>query len=208
KAYVERLLDAFEARHPAVRVVRLRPAFVFQRAAATSQRRLFVGPLLPNAVARPGRLPVVPLPAGLRFQAVHADDLAEAYHLAVTTPVRGPFNVAAEPVIDQDVIEELMGARVVPVPRAVVRAGLAAAWHARLVAAEPALLDLLLGVPLLDTGRATRELGWAPRRPATEAMRELLDGLAAGAGGATPPLAPDSLRRRAGELVRGVGGRP
>jgi nucleoside-diphosphate-sugar epimerase len=34
KAYAERLLDAVEARHPSVRVVRIRPAFVFQRRAA------------------------------------------------------------------------------------------------------------------------------------------------------------------------------
>lgn len=208
KAYVERILDAFEAHNPAVRVVRLRPAFIFQRAAATAQRRLFVGPLLPNAVARRGRLPAVPLPAGLRFQAVHADDVAEAYHLAVTTQVRGAFNVAASPVIDEDAIADLIGARVVPVPRAAVRAALAVAWHARLVAAEPALLDLLLGVPLLDTTRASRELGWTPRLSATEAVGELLDGLAGGAGGGTPPLAPDSLVRRIGELARGVGGRP
>jgi hypothetical protein len=35
KAYVERLLDAFEARNPDVRVVRMRPGFIFQRHAAT-----------------------------------------------------------------------------------------------------------------------------------------------------------------------------
>jgi hypothetical protein len=48
KAYVERVLDAFEARHPDTRVVRLRPAFIFQRSAATEQRRIFAGPFLPN----------------------------------------------------------------------------------------------------------------------------------------------------------------
>ncbi|MEP6666088.1 MAG: NAD-dependent epimerase/dehydratase family protein [Nocardioidaceae bacterium] len=34
KAYVERLLDAFEGDHEDVRVVRVRPAFVFQRGSA------------------------------------------------------------------------------------------------------------------------------------------------------------------------------
>jgi hypothetical protein len=60
KAYVERLLDAFEARQPDTRVVRLRPAFIFQREAASEQRRIFAGLLLPGSRLRPGRLPVVP----------------------------------------------------------------------------------------------------------------------------------------------------
>ena len=38
KAYVERLLDQHQLRHRAARVVRLRPAFVFQRSAASEQR--------------------------------------------------------------------------------------------------------------------------------------------------------------------------
>jgi hypothetical protein len=55
------------------------------------------------------------------------------------------------------------------------------------------MLDLLLGLPLLDTGRAERELGWTPRRSAHDAMAELVGGMAEGAGGPTPPLAPDSV---------------
>ncbi|EFL29321.1 NAD-dependent epimerase/dehydratase [Streptomyces himastatinicus ATCC 53653] len=33
KAYVERFLDSFEQRHPDLRVVRMRPGFLFQRSA-------------------------------------------------------------------------------------------------------------------------------------------------------------------------------
>jgi hypothetical protein len=47
KAYVERLLDAFEARHPDTRVVRLRPAFIFQREAASEQRARPLEPIYP-----------------------------------------------------------------------------------------------------------------------------------------------------------------
>jgi nucleoside-diphosphate-sugar epimerase len=43
-------------------------------------------------------------------------------------------------------------------------------------------------VPLLDTGRARRELGWSPTISATDALRELFDGLADGAAGPTPAL--------------------
>ena len=53
KAEVERLLDVFEAEHPEVRVVRLRPGLIFKRDAASEIRRYFAGPLLPNALVRP-----------------------------------------------------------------------------------------------------------------------------------------------------------
>jgi nucleoside-diphosphate-sugar epimerase len=200
KAYIERVLDAFECRHPSVRVVRLRPAFTFKRASATQQRRLFAGPLLPGAVVAPGRLPAVPFPAGLRFQALHTDDVAEAYRLAVTGDARGPFNLAAEPVIDAAAVARALGSRTVPVPARSARAALAAAWHARAVPAEPALFDLAMSLPLMATARAREELGWEPRRTAEEALRDMLEGLAAGAGGQTPPLAADSVSGRAAEL--------
>jgi nucleoside-diphosphate-sugar epimerase len=207
KAYVERLLDAFEARHPDTRVVRLRPAFIFQRQAASEQRRIFAGPLLPGTLLRPGRLPVIPWPAGLRFQALHADDVAEAYRLAVLGDARGAYNVAADPVIDAASIGEVLGARVVPVPGALAHAGLSAAWRLHLVPAEPALLDLALQLPLLDTSRIRAELGWSPTVSSLDALREVLEGMADGAGAQTPPLAPDSLAGRLQEGTTGVGER-
>jgi UDP-glucose 4-epimerase len=190
KAYLERYLDAFELRYPQLRVARLRPAFVFKRQAASEQWRIFAGRLLPRAVARPGRLPVLPLPAGLRFQAVHADDLAEVFRLATTTDARGAFNVAAEPVLDHSAIGEIFGARPLSVPARPVRALLGAAWRLRAVPADDALLQLLLGLPTLDTGRVRREFGWSPRHSGADALREMLSGLADGAGMSTPPLRP------------------
>ncbi len=208
KAYVERLLDAVEARDPQRRVVRMRPAFIFQRAAATEQRRLFAGPFVPRALAVPGRLPILPLPRDLRFQALHADDVAEAYRLAVVGDARGAFNVAADPVVDAGVLAEVLETRTVEVPRRVARLGLAAAWFAHLVPTDPNLMDLALDLPQLDTTRARDELGWAPRHTAVDALRELVTAMAAGAGGTTPPLAPDSPAGRAGEIATGVGERP
>ena len=208
KAYVERVLDAFEARHEHIRVVRIRPSFVFQRRSATEQRRIFAGPLVPKALVAPGRLPLLPVPPGLRFQAVHADDLAEAYRLAIVSEVAGAFNIAAEPTIDARVLAEILGTRAVEIPRPVVRAALALAWRAHVVPVEPALLDLVLELPLLDTSRARDVLGWAPRRSATDALRDVIEGMAGGAGGKTAPLAPDTPGRRLGEVASGVGERP
>jgi nucleoside-diphosphate-sugar epimerase len=205
KAYVERLLDIFERDHPAVRVVRLRPGFIFKRASATSQRRLFLGPFVPNRLLRPGGVPVLPYPQGMRLQALHTTDAADAYLRAATGSAHGAFNVAADDVLDGPGIAEIFGARPVAVPRALVRAAVAAAWHFHLTPADPKLLDLALDLPVMDTRRARAELGWTPQHSARAAVTEMLEGLADGAGGPTPPLAPDRSDRRIGEIATGVG---
>lgn len=206
KAYVERVLDAFEAEQPGIRVVRLRPAFIFQRRAASAQRRIFAGPFVPTSVLERGRLPVLPWPSGLRFQALHTRDAAEAYRLAVTREdARGAYNVAAEPVIDARAAGDLLGARPVSVPGRAANAALTALWHLHLVPAEPALLDLVLGIPLLDTTRIREELGWQPQVSSIDAMAEVLAGMVDHSGGETPTLAPDSVRGRAAEVASGIG---
>jgi UDP-glucose 4-epimerase len=58
----------------------------------------------------------------------------------------------------------------------------------------------------MDTARARDELGWAPRRRATDALLELIDGLREGAGGPTPPLDRDAGGPwRTRELATGIG---
>ena len=206
KAAVERILDSFEAAHPEVRVVRLRPGLCFKREAASGIRRLFAGPLLPSPLVRRELIPVLPALGRLVFQAVHSDDVAAAYRLAVMGDARGAFNVAAEPVLDPPELGRLLGARPVPVPRAVLRAGASLSWRARLQPSEPGWLDMGLGVPVMDVTRARTELGWEPRHTAGDALLDLLDGLRARAGIDTPPLAPSTggpLRVR--EVLTGVG---
>lgn len=190
KAYLERYLDAFELRHRSMRVVRFRPCFVFKRQSASEQHRIFAGPLLPRMLVRPGRLPVVPMPSGLRFQAVHADDVGEVFRMAIVGQVTGAFNLAADPIIDRERLEEVFEARTLPLPGRFLQAGLAAAWRLRAVPAEDALLQLLLNLPTLHTTRARQELGWEAKRSGVEAMREVMQGVADGAGFATPPLRP------------------
>jgi UDP-glucose 4-epimerase len=209
KAYLERFLDGFERRHSDLRVVRLRPAFIFKRQAAAEQRRLFAGPLLPHALVRPALLPVLPGPSGLRFQAVHAGDAADAYRRAIIEPVRGAFNIAADPVLEIADLAALLDAKPLHVPAKPVRAMLAAAWRLHLVPASPQLFDAVRRLPLMDTTRARTELGWTPRHTAIDAVGQFLDGLRAGAGMNTPPLAPDTGGRgRLRELSTGVGRRP
>ncbi|MEV6643681.1 NAD-dependent epimerase/dehydratase family protein [Amycolatopsis sp. NPDC051371] len=206
KSYVERYLDAFEQRHPKLDVVRMRPGFVFQRAAATEQRRLFGGPFIPGSLVRPGLIPVVPDVPGLRVQIVHTDDLADAVRRAVTRPVRGAFNIATGPVVDPRFVADLLGARTVPVPAAAVRAAVSAAWRLHAVPATPGLFDAVLRLPVMDTTRAESALDWRPRHDAAFTLNEFLKGLREGAGGDTAPLAPD--RHRLHEIATGVGRRP
>lgn len=208
KAYLERYLDGFERANPEMRVVRLRPGFVFNREAASEQRRLFAGPFIPGSLARPSLIPVVPDVPGLRVQTVHSADLGEAFRLAALTDVRGAFNVAADPVIDAKAVARLLGARTVGVPAWTLRAAVAAGWYAHLLPASPGLLDTVLRLPIMDTSRARDELGWSPRHDALEAIGEFLEGLRQGAGTATPPLAPDDASTRAQEVSTGTGSRP
>jgi nucleoside-diphosphate-sugar epimerase len=189
KAYLERALDAFEYRHPEVRVVRMRPAFLFKRESASEQRRIFGGKFLPGPLAKPETLPFLPDVPGLRVQALHTDDAAHAYRLAVHTQVRGAFNLAAEPAVDAGVLGELLGVRrQVRLPRTAVRSAVAAAWGLRLLPASPHLFDAVLRLPLMDCTRARVELGWRPTKPATEVLEEFLQGFREGAGAGTEPL--------------------
>ncbi|MFF2404920.1 NAD-dependent epimerase/dehydratase family protein [Streptomyces goshikiensis] len=189
KAYLERVLDTYEHAHPAVRVVRMRPGFLFKRESASEQRRIFAGRLLPGRLVRNTLIPAVPDLPGLRFQALHTDDAAAAYFAAVTRPVHGAFNLAADPVVDASVLAELFEARSFAIPAAPVRAALAAAWRLRLVPASPDLFDAVLRLPLMDSSRARKELAWDPVRTSVEALEEFLAGLRSGTGMATAPLA-------------------
>ena len=193
KAETERLLDALEAEQPQLRIVRLRYAYAMKRESASGQRRLFLGPFVPTWLLRPRLFPAVPDTPGLTLQLVHSDDVGDAYRRAVVSDARGPFNLAAEPPLTPPELARTLRSRTVPVPRRLLRGVAAATWRARLQPVSPDWVDLALDVPLLDTSRARGELGWAPKRDARATLLEWLDGLRAGAGLATPPLAPGRL---------------
>jgi UDP-glucose 4-epimerase len=208
KAAVERLLDRFEDEHPDIRVVRMRPALTFKREAASEVRRLFIGPFLPNPLLRPGLLPFVPDVPGLSFQGVHSLDVGEAYRLAVVGDAKGPFNLAADPVLDPPALARIFGRPTVHVPGGLLRGAAALTWRARLQPTPAGWVDMALNVPLMDTARATSELGWRPLRAADDALLELVEGIRRGEGIDTPPLAPESGGpARAREVASGVGGR-
>ena len=199
KAAVEATLDVFEARHPQLRVVRIRPSAVFSREAASAQRRLFASPFLASWMLR---TPVAPVLPDLRFQAIHSTDVARAIELALfSETARGAFNLAGEPVITAREIASAMRARTVAVPPRLARLSLALAFHARISPSEAAWLDIAAGTPLLDTTRAVRELSFTPAVDARVAIRELITGLREGAQGDTPALQTARGLRRLRELA-------
>ena len=209
KAEVERRLDRFEQEAPDVRVVRMRPGLVFKKEAATGIRRLFAGPFLPGPLVRPELIKVVPDVPNLRSQIVHSYDVGEAFRLAIVNDeARGPFNLATEPVLDPAEIGRILDARPVPVSAQVARTGARLSWLLRMQPVSEGWLDMAMSVPIMDSGRARRELGWEPQRSADEALLDLLEGLRTGAGLDTPPLSPKTggpFRIR--EILTGVGGR-
>jgi UDP-glucose 4-epimerase len=189
KAAVESWLDGWETRHPDVVVTRIRSGLVFQRRAARQIARFYLGPLVPTSLLGRIPLPFLPLSRRLVLQALHADDLAEAYLLAIRARLGGPVNVAADPVLGPQELAAAVRARgVLPVPLRLLRAVAAASWHLRIQPTSPGWVDLAGSVPIMDTTRARSELGWQPRMSSTQALEELVAGLADRAGAPSPPL--------------------
>lgn len=150
----------------------MRPGFLFKEAAASEQRRIFAGRHLPGPLIRPDLLPFLPGLDGLRFHALHTDDAADAYRLALHHDVNGAFNPAADPPLDTGNPRQAPGhthrarppgrrthcaVRRLEAPR---RTGL------------PHLFDAVLRLPLMNTARARDELGWTPRRSSTDALSQ------------------------------------
>src|SRR3954447_17640070 len=169
KSEAERLLDVGGSSHPPLRVARLRPGLIFKGESASEIRRYFAGPFLPSPLLRPQWLRVMPSMPRLVVQAVHGDDIAEAYRLVITdSSARGAYNVAADPVIDPDSLAREFGAVKLPLAPRAVRALADLSWRAHLQPTPPGWLDMGLSVPIMDTSRI-RALGWTPKHTAFEA---------------------------------------
>jgi UDP-glucose 4-epimerase len=199
KSSAERLLDAHERSHPERVVTRLRPGIIGQRNAGSALLRYALPGVVPAGLL--GHLPVLPLDRRLRIPMVHADDVATALHQVLEARAPGAFNLAAEPAVTTAEIADVFSARQVQVPSPVLRALVSVSWHARLQQVDPGWLDLGFAVPLLDTSRATRELGWAPRVDALTVLAETVAGMRDRASDRTPVLRPRSVP---GQLVRAL----
>jgi nucleoside-diphosphate-sugar epimerase len=198
KSEAERVVREVAARHQEMTLTVVRPTLVLQPEAASEIGRYFLGPLLfgaarllPGAVARLVPLPLPPLAVSF----AHADDVADALERMLDRRAPGPFNLAAEPLLDADGLARALGAMRLPVPALALRTALQAAFSAHLVPTEPGWLDIATRVPAPDTTRARRLLDWAPVHRGDEVLRDFVAALGRGEGAHGPllqPAAPDS----------------
>ena len=159
-------------------VTRLRPGLIFQSAAGPEIKDYFLGDLVPARLVARLRTPVLPFPRGLRFQALTAQDVADAYWRVIVHRAGGAFNVAADPVLDGHTLGTVLGARrILELPVGLFRAAAALSYRARLQPTDPGWVDMAAAVPIMDTTALRAATGWSETTDAREAVRLVLDHL-------------------------------
>jgi nucleoside-diphosphate-sugar epimerase len=147
---VEAFLDGFEAEHPEIAVVRMRPGILLGRRIAHVSRRFLARRVLP--VVSDKRLPVV-----------WDEDVADGLVLALMGTTRGAYNFVATDSLTGIDMARLSGFRARRIPDAVLGAAM-----------KTSGLMSLLGEKRIDVGwiqssRDDRELGKGEGRPRLEA---------------------------------------
>jgi nucleoside-diphosphate-sugar epimerase len=131
----------------------------------------------------------LPLPA-VSVAFVHADDVADALVRILARRAGGPFNLAADPLMDADAIARALGTWRVPVPALAVRTAVQTAFAAHVIPTEPGWVDIGLRAPALDSTRARRLLDWTPEHRGDEILARFVAALGRGEGGEGPLLRP------------------
>jgi UDP-glucose 4-epimerase len=146
-ADADTIVGEFERERPVVRVVRLRPALVFDPAVDA-----------PRSSRRPAGAEGELREAGTEVQVLGPAELIRSYRLALTGSVFGPFNLAPPPVP----LESLLNGARRPERRP---------WRLRPATDRPGLdwLRLATTSPILDTSRAARELRFTAVAPTARA---------------------------------------
>ena len=180
KAELERLLrDEASARPAGPALYLLRPSIVAGPHAVGAKGQLpdALAPLGRWLAGWPGRL-LVPVPVlvpALPLQLVHEEDMGQALLLCVVAAgPPGAYNIAADGILTAaDVARE---AGLLPLPLPARPAQVAALTMTALPFLPPVAqwVEAASHPAIMDTTRAKRELGWAPRFTALEALRDTL----------------------------------
>ncbi len=177
KAELELLLQAEADLSAGPALYLLRPPIVLGPH-AVGAKSLLPGPLAPLGRSLAGRVGRLPLPVPvlvplLPLQVVHEEDLGHAFRQCIVAAgPPGAYNLAAEGILTAADVAREFG--LLPLPLPAGPAQLAARAMAALPFLPPAAKWVeAAGHPaIMDTSRAKRELGWAPRFTALEALRD------------------------------------
>lgn len=189
KVAAERLLDRARSARPELTVARLRPPAVLQPEAASELGRYVLGKLSPVLRYRWLRPQLLPMP-DFTAQVVHAADVADLIWRVLRAGGEGAYNVASEPVLRSSEIAAALGARRMPTPTWLLAPVLDASSSLRVQPLDRSWLDMITQTPLVSSRRAREELGWQPTHQAYRVLSAVGRAVYAGAGAASPRLAP------------------
>ncbi|MDP3939461.1 MAG: NAD-dependent epimerase/dehydratase family protein [Deltaproteobacteria bacterium] len=165
QAEMERLVLAFGAAHPDVRVAIARCCTV-------------LGPGANHFIARALQEPFILVPRGAdpEIQFIHEDDLVAACLLILREGRAGVWNLVGEGTMRLSQCLARLGSRVRHLPSPVIAALSRLAWRLRLPlpAAPPGLLPYLTHPCVASGERAARELGFTARHGAAETLESYL----------------------------------
>ena len=152
---VEQQLDELEARHPDLRVVRLRPSILF-------------GTRITHGDARLLRRRVLPVVSDVPLPVVWDEDVAQAVLAAVLRDVRGAFNLSSDEHLSFAELAAAGQMRAWRVPQGLLEGTRKLAPQLRklgLRPPDPGWVDAAQFELAISSERAKSELGWQPSCP-------------------------------------------
>jgi nucleoside-diphosphate-sugar epimerase len=182
KAELERLLREQADAHTEVALYVLRPPIVLGPHAVGAKSALPepLAGLAQQALDFASRLPLpVPVPVpDLPMQLIHEDDVGQALlKCVVADGPPGAYNIAGDGIVTAaDVVREL-GFTPLTVPADIAHGAARAAAQIPLPAFAPPAAEWIEAAShpaIMDTSKATQELGWRPRFTGIEALRATL----------------------------------
>ena len=151
KVAVEHWLDDFEQLHPELRIVRFRPHVILGQ---------HTQPLVKAILKQPCYF-LFPDPQPLT-QCVSETDVATAMLQALTSDVRGSFNLASDQVASFHLIQKHIRNYSLPLPYGLAKRIHEFAWRYTGRYGDPAWLHCMQYTLTIDNEKAKRELNWAP----------------------------------------------